>query len=217
MDAGQTRERLLQAAEVLYAEQGFEATSMRDLTTAAGTNLAAVNYHFGSKRALLMELCRQRIVPINAERLERLEKARIRANGAPVPLTDIIEAFLRPVGKHAQQDGRPNIVFLRMVGRIMTESDDFLDEMVSTFFVNLAEAFITELARTLPDLSHKELGWRFHFCISTMLGSLTQHHRLDRNGYGALDHDDIDGMIDRLRDFIVGGIQAPVTTEKALT
>ncbi|MEM9226630.1 MAG: hypothetical protein AAGA45_01565 [Verrucomicrobiota bacterium] len=121
------------------------------------------------------------------------------------------------MAKHAHQDGRPNIVFLRMVGRIMTESDDFLDEMVNTFFVNLAEAFITEIARTLPHLSREELGWRFHFCISTMLGSLTQHHRLDRNGYGELDYKDIDGMIDRLRDFIVGGIQAPVSTERALT
>lgn len=214
MEPLQTRERLLHAAEHFYAEQGFEGTSLRDLTSSAGANLAAVNYHFGSKKALLMEMCRVRIVPINQERQERLAKAREAAAPAPIPLREIFEAFLRPLAKPAIQDGKPNIPFLRMVGRLISESDDFLEDMVNEFFQELLQDFVGELARTLPNLPPEELHWRFHFAVSTMVGSLAQYHRLGQGACALHDTADIDGMIDRLRDFTCGGFAAPCATNK---
>lgn len=214
METVQTRERLLQAAEKLYAEQGFEGTSLRDLTSAADANLAAVNYHFGSKKSLLMEMCRQRIEPINTERLERLEKARQAVDPGAIPLPAIFDAFLRPLAKHAQLDGQPNLVFLRVVGRLISESDEILDEMVSLFFQDMARRFVEELSRTLPELPPEEIYWRFHFAVSTMLGSLAQHHRLGRGPCPIGNLTDIDGMIDRLRDFICGGFLTPLMPSK---
>ena len=72
---GATRERILNAAELLFVEQGFEATSLRQITTKAAANLAAVNYHFGSKQALIREVFERRLRVLNAERLAQLDAA----------------------------------------------------------------------------------------------------------------------------------------------
>src|ERR1043165_3486317 len=98
----ETRTRILDAAEELFMQHGFEGTSMRLLTTQAGVNLAAVNYHFGSKDALIEAVFRRRLDPINAARiaeLDRLEKeARERNPAAPVRLAAeaVIRAFVGP-------------------------------------------------------------------------------------------------------------------------
>ncbi len=209
MEPGQTKERLLQAAEQFYAEHGFEGTSMRELTAAAGTNLAAVNYHFGSKKALLMELCRIRIEPINQDRMEMLEAARQKAGSAPILLEDIFAAFFFPVGRQALQDGKPNLTFLRMAGRLISENDEFYEEMVTAFFPVVVEAFLSELERTAPGLPPVEVRWRFHFAVSALVGALAQHHRMGSSKCSELELNDVEGMLRRLRDFVCAGFRAP--------
>ncbi len=200
-----TKDRLLEAAQQCYAQSGFDGTSLRALTAAAGVNLAAVNYHFGSKRELLMEMSRSIIEPLNRERMERLERARQAAGGGVLTLEAIFDAFLLPVGRLASLNGQPNPVFLRMIGRFMGESDEFYHAIMDTFFKDVAEAFQAELARALPELPPAELRLRFHFAISTTLGSLAQYHRLDRGLCAGFDIRDMGGLIERLRDFICAG------------
>ena len=203
-----TRERLLQAAEQCYARHGFEGTSLRELTSGAGVNLAAVNYHFGSKRELMLEMCRRIVDPINHERLELLAQARQAAGEGALELRAILEAFMRPVARQAMINGKPNIIFLRMIGRVMSESDDFYHEVVNRLFKEVAEAFLTELGRALPELPAPELRLRFHFAVWSMLGSLSQYHRLDRGLCVGFDISDMTGLVDRLRDFICAGLNA---------
>jgi AcrR family transcriptional regulator len=206
-----TRERLLQAAEQSYARFGFEGTSLRALTAAAGVNLAAVNYHFGSKRGLLMEMSRRVVDPINRERLELLARAREETPSGPLSLEAIFEAFMRPVARYASINGKPNLIFLRLIGRFMSESDDFYHEVVNTLFREVADAFLGELARTLPQLPPAELRLRFHFALSSMLGALSQYHRIERGLCAGFDISDITGLLDRLRDFICAGFRGAPT------
>ena len=95
-DSG-TRERILLKAGEMFAQQGFEAVSMRDLTQAAEVNLAAVNYHFGSKEALIEEIVSRVVLPMNEERLRLLDAAEAAAKPKPAPASEVVNAFLRPV------------------------------------------------------------------------------------------------------------------------
>src|SRR5215472_7846744 len=93
--AGDTKSRLLGVAERLFADQGFDGVSVRQLTAAAGVNLAAVNYHFGSKEGLLSAIFEQRCRPMNEERLRRLSDCAEHAHRPPM-LEQIIAAFIAP-------------------------------------------------------------------------------------------------------------------------
>src|SRR5271166_4719878 len=92
-----TKDRILNAAERLFARDGFEATSLRAITTEAAVNLAAVNHHFKSKEALVQAVIARRMGPISAQRLALLDAYEAEADGAPVALEKILDAFLRPI------------------------------------------------------------------------------------------------------------------------
>jgi len=92
-----TKERILDAAERLFADHGFPATSMRDITQEAGVNLAAVNYHFGSKEALMIAVLDRSTAPVNRARLEQLDALEAAAGDAPVETEQIVRAFLTPL------------------------------------------------------------------------------------------------------------------------
>ena len=96
-DASGTRERILSAAENLFAADGFETVSLRDITGAAGANVAAVNYHFGSKERLIDAVVERHVVPINHERLKLLDRLEVSHAEGVIPIEEILRAFLSPV------------------------------------------------------------------------------------------------------------------------
>ena len=91
--AGDTRSRILDAAERLFMEHGFDGTSMRMITSQAGVNLAAVNYHFGTKELLIQEVFRRRLTHLNQSRLVALDQLEAEAAGAPIKPSRIVDAF----------------------------------------------------------------------------------------------------------------------------
>jgi len=204
--ASDTRLRILETAERFYAERGFEGTSLRSLTEAAGVNLAAVNYHFGSKKALMWEMFRARIAPMNAERLRRLDEA-LAAPGGPA-LEAIFDALLAPTFAAAKGPDGANVIFLRMVGRVFTESEEFWQALHDEFFNELSRRFMEALAIAAPKLSENELAWRYHFAIATMLGALVTHETMCTNCVNKANGHDLDETRRRLRDFICAGFRA---------
>jgi len=206
-----TRARLLAATERLVSEKGFEAVSLRAITREAGTNLAAVNYHFGNKRALLLEMLRQRSEPINVERLKRLRAAQARAGEKPVPLIEVVDAFLYPILRAAMREDGPDSTFIRVVGMSFSEQGGLFNELARKYFAEVRNEFGAALAAALPQYNEEEIGWRFHFAVCSALATLANHGRYERFHMGNLDPDDIPGMMRRLRDFLVGGLTAPVS------
>ncbi|HSP66595.1 MAG TPA: helix-turn-helix domain-containing protein, partial [Bryobacteraceae bacterium] len=91
-DKGDTKSRILDAAEKLFGMNGFEATSLREITAEASVNLAAINYHFQTKDSLIDAIVARRIEPVNKRRLELLEAA-----GPNPALEKILTAFMAPV------------------------------------------------------------------------------------------------------------------------
>jgi AcrR family transcriptional regulator len=159
-----TKERILTAAEALFAQRGFEGASLRQLTAAAGVNLAAVNYHFGSKDNLVEEVFKRRLDQLNARRLAALKQV---AGQTDATLEDVLSAFIRPA-LDLSHDGGGGL-FMRVLARAFAEHDDSLRKFLSDNYGHVMRQFTTEFARLLPQLSKEELYWR----IDLVTGALT--------------------------------------------
>jgi AcrR family transcriptional regulator len=198
-----TKERILGAAEVLFAQRGFEGASLRQLTAAAGVNLAAVNYHFGSKEKLVEQVFRRRLDTLNAQRLAALAKVREAGNDR---LEDALDAFIRPALELSHEDS--GSLFMRVLARAFAEHDDSLRQFLSENYGHVMRQFTAEFARLLPHLSKEELYWR----IDLVTGALT--HAM--SGFGMIqrksdvsEHTHREQTAQHLIRFAVAGLSHP--------
>lgn len=209
-----TKDRILDAAERLFARDGFDATSLRAITAEAKVNLAAVNYHFQSKEALVQAVIGRRLGPINAQRLALLDAYEAETGGAPVSLEKIMDAFLRPVIEFCSHHARG---IVPLIGRLYTEPGDFAPRLYQQHFEHMAQRFLPALARALPALPPRELFWRMHFAIGAMAHTLAASQMLALMSKGSCEISDVEGTLARLKSFIIAGITvgiaAPVSDE----
>lgn len=152
----ETKQKILEAAERLIAEQGYAATSLRHIIAEAGVNLASIHYHFGSKEELLDELIAEKVAPINAKRLELLDRAFAEAAPEPPSVENLLRAFMLPMAEAA---GR-NSQFAKVMGRIVAEG--LLPSVIEKHFKPTTRPFIEGLRRVLR-LPEREFQWRIHF------------------------------------------------------
>jgi AcrR family transcriptional regulator len=202
--ASGTRERILQAAETLFGERGIDAVSLREITTAAGVNSAALFYHFGSKDALLAELFQLRAQPIATRRVELLSKVR-REDGRPV-LEDILRAFLRPaLDVRADEEGA---AFIRLRAWLAFEPAPVRQALLGKAFDESSRMYLDALAEALPDLPRGELGWRFHFLVGTMVYTMASLGRIESISEGVLETSDCAESLEELVIFAAAGFRA---------
>lgn len=205
-----TRTRIIRAAEALFAEKGFRAMTLRGVTRDARVNLAAVNYHFGSKMNLMRAVIERRFEPINRERLRLLDEAVAAAGTAPLALETIFTALFKPLFDQVQTPKGPDRTLIQMIGRALTEPADFMRGMHREFFFELSQRFLRELRRSCPDLPEADLQIRFFLSVSTMLGTITEQVRLETMTAGKLSAADLDKIYLELTTFVVAGFrQAP--------
>lgn len=205
--ADKTRGQIVAAAEKIFAEKGFRAMTLRAVTKAAHVNLAAVNYHFGSKTNLMRAVIERRTLPINAERLQRLDALVARHAPKPVPLEDIFEALFRPLFEHAMTEKGSDHTFMQMVGRALTEPADFIRKMHKEFLTELSRRFLSELKRACPELPERDLQLRFYLSVSCMLGTIAEQVRLENISDGKFSGKDLDKICDELTAFVVAGFK----------
>ena len=136
-----TRARILVSAEALFAERGFEVVSLREITGAAGVNVAAVNYHFGSKEKLIDAVVTRHLVPVNEERLSQLDKLEKQFSGAPIPVEEILKAFLSPVLQHIASGEMSEDLFKKFMGRLIGERGYSLPIGTRSLFAVMAGRF----------------------------------------------------------------------------
>jgi AcrR family transcriptional regulator len=205
-----TKARILDAAERLFARDGFEATSLRAITAEAKVNLAAVNYHFQSKEALVQAVIGRRMGPLNAQRLALLDAYEAEARLAPVALEKIMDAFLRPIveliGSHAQE-------FVPLIGRLYTEPGDFAARLYKQQFEPLRDRFFPVLERALPDLSPSDLAWRLHFSVGALAHTMAASKLLELMSGGRCNISDTEATLVRLKAFVEGGLTAPLPAQ----
>lgn len=194
--------RLVEAAEKLFAEKGFEAVSVRDITKEAGANVAAVNYHFGSREGLVVAVVGRYMIPVNEERLVRLEKAE--RNGADVE--EIIEAFVRPTVEQVNKSELNEKLYGQLMGRIFGEPLIALPGDLEIRAKTVVERFTKCLCKLLPELSTEEVVWRLHFVVGGLIHLLTHSGFLYRVGGHLAGTPTIEQTITRFLKFAAAGV-----------
>jgi AcrR family transcriptional regulator len=203
-----TKRLILDAAEKLFASDGFSATSLRQITTAADVNLAAVNYHFGSKESLIKAVISRRLEPINKERLDLLDRLEDEADEKGPALEEIVEAFIGPPLRMRQTAGSKAAHFMRLLGRIMSDPSDHVMTQFTDLFRETIERFSAALGRSLPDLSPAEILWRMIFMVGSMAHTMSISSHLPRVTGGLCDPSDTAALIKRMTPFLAAGMRA---------
>lgn len=160
-----TKQRILGAAEDLFARHGFAGASLRKVTAAAHVNLAAVNYHFGCKENLIEEVFRRRLDELNGRRLTALKNARAKPDLA---LEDVLAAFIKPA-LELSIDRNGGAAFVRVLARAYAEHDEHLRKFLSDNYGHVLKEFAATFANLLPGLDKEELYWR----LDIVAGALT--------------------------------------------
>lgn len=204
-----TRNRILDAAERLFTEHGFGATSMRQITTLAGCNLAAVNYHFGSKEALVQEVFRRRLTWLNRERLRVLDEMEREAAGAPLKPQQIVDAFFGVALRLADDTEGGGAVFMRLLGRTYTDPTEFVRNFLAEEYAAVVERFKAALFRALPEVPREEIAWRLHFMLGAMSYAISGTDSL-RLVADLGTKEDRAALAPRLMSFLLGGLRAPL-------
>jgi len=201
----ETRTRILDAAEELFMLHGFEGTSMRLLTAKAGVNLAAVNYHFGSKDALIEALFRRRLDPMNAERIAALDGLE------DFSAENIIRAFVRPSLRLIEDGKGGGRNFIRLLGRTYTEPSKPIRVLIGQLYAPTMERYKSAFVRALPQMPPEELVWRMHFMFGTLSYTLAATDAVQLiAGCKPEDRHDARLLEDRLTAFLAAGLTAPL-------
>lgn len=196
--ADTTRDRLLDTAERLFAEHGYQGTTMRVVTTEAAANIAAVNYHFGSKQALLEEVVHRALGPVVEERRRRLDGL------GPEPSVDeIVDAIIGPLIERMPEASR----VIRLIGRLLVDPDPEMRALVKAEVADAEQHQLGMLERALPDVPREELWMRMRSMFAVVGAQLT----------GAFDSaadcpPACDELRARLVTFLAAGLRAPATS-----
>ena len=209
----ETRTRILDVAEELFMLHGFEGTSMRLLTGKAGVNLAAVNYHFGSKDALIEALFRRRLDPMNTARIAELERLEQEAGGRPLAPAAIIRAFVGASLRLVEDNKCGGRNFIRLLGRTYTEPTKPIRALIGQLYAPTMERYKSALERALPHMPREELYWRMHFMFGTLSYTLAATDTVQLiAGCKPEDRHDARLLEERLTAFLAAGLSAPLNT-----
>jgi AcrR family transcriptional regulator len=196
MAADHTRTAILLAAERLYAERGFADVTMRDIVAAADVNLAAVNYHFGSKDELIAELFVSRSLVTNRERLNEL-KAAEEAGGGRARIDAIFAALVGPTLRGCLGPDKQRSDAARFMIRASIESVPPIRK-IKNREVDHLKRFAAAMRRSLPDHDDVDLFWGLHFALAMAHQTIRDTERLNKLSEGRCDLNDVPGIINRI-------------------
>ena len=199
-EKGDTKNKILDAAEKLFGMNGFEGTSLRDITTEADVNLAAINYHFQSKDSLIDAIVVRLIEPKNKKRLELLAAA-----GPHPTVEQILRAFMAPV-MLVEAD-----VLVPLIGRILSNPEVFVERVFHKHLAPVSQRFVEALSKALPDLPPSEILWRLHFSVGVLTHTMLWGRIYPKITNGVCDISDREALVDRAVRFVAAGFRAPAS------
>jgi len=201
-----TKSRILDVAEEMFGEHGLARVSIRDITREARVNLAAINYHFGSKEDLVAAVFERRVVPLNEARIAALDVVE-KAVGKRTPkLENVLEAFIRPALQSSLDASKGGTAFSKLFGRCLSEPSPEVEALLKKQFEPLTERMQAALKRSLPHLSRSEIFWRMKFTYGAL------HHWLltkDKFRPDWVEDVGLEIQIHKLISFAAAGFRAP--------
>jgi AcrR family transcriptional regulator len=202
-------ERVLSAAEMLFAEKGHDKASLRELTTRAGVNLAAVHYYFGSKEGLTEAVFDRLSHRVNKQRITDLENylATVERDGARPDLRSILERFVEPYfGEGNEYQG---VLLARLILQHRLAPTELTRKIIKKHFDPMARCYIGALSRACPDVDGTDMYWRYMFMVSAVVLTLTdgsKDNRVARLSGGKADMVRKSDSRDALLRFLMGGV-----------
>jgi AcrR family transcriptional regulator len=202
------REKILDAAEVTFAELGYAGTTLRLVADAANVTQALISYYFGSKQGLFEATFLRRGMPISEQRLANLQQ--LQESGKRIRLRDLVQAFLSPVlALRASREGR---AFLRLQARLHTEPPSVSYELRTKVYDFSTRKYVEALQTALPELSQQDVFWRMTLMVGAYMYAFSDTHRLELMAPELVNLDDTEAILDQITAFVVGGLQAAPTT-----
>jgi AcrR family transcriptional regulator len=203
-----TKNKILDAAESLFAVQGFNGTSLREITSQAEVNLAAVNYHFGSKKELIKSVMSRYMNELSP----RLESALIEVcERENLSLLEVFSAFIEPLLSlnEFKENGTSN--FLQLLGRGYSDSQGFLRWFLTTQYPGVINNFVKAVQKAYPELTAEEMFWRLHFTMGTVVFTMSSSDALMDIAKSDFDKTmDIAGVIKKVIPYVAAGVAAPI-------
>ncbi|MFT5520749.1 MAG: AcrR family transcriptional regulator [Enterobacterales bacterium] len=207
-----TKNRILNSAEVLFAEHGFNETSLRIITSVADVNLAAVNYHFGSKKVLIQAVIDRYFITFT-EYLEK-EFAQYENHEKALTTQALLESLVVPIIKLNSIRPEGASTFMRLLGRAYTESQGHLKLFLTEKYGYLLTQFTVLVNRANPELDSREMFWRLHFMLGTFVFALAGQQALSDIAEADFDEKvDITGIVRHLIPFLTAAMQ-PISLDK---
>ena len=201
------KERILDTAERLFARHGFYGVSVRDITEAAGVDVALVNYHFGSKRELFAAVFQRRAEMLNPERLARLEEVRRAALPGVPSLEDIINSFTYPLLERSARGGPGWKSYFALVAQV-NNSPEWGPVLMTQYFDPLVERLIAALREALPECPLREIYWGYQFLTGALTITFAETGRIDKLSGGLCKSSDLDSVHERLPPYVAAGFRA---------
>ncbi len=208
-----TKTRILDTAERLFADEGFAPVSLRMITGEADVNLAAVHYHFGSKDKLIEGVLARLAGPINEERLRILGEIEERAGSEPPDLKNVLNAFFEPPFRMREDPRFRSGRLVRLLGRAHADPRENLQEIVRAIFTGILMRFSATLCRCLPDLPASEVVLRMQFGIGSMVFPLVHPEGAHAGHFGSVEPPGHEETVQKLVNFVAAGMRAPAWKE----
>ncbi|AOW78415.1 MAG: AcrR family transcriptional regulator [Colwellia sp.] len=203
-----TKNKILDAAEKLFATQGFNGTSLREITSQAEVNLAAVNYHFGSKKELIKSVMSRYMNELSP----RLELSLVNiCEQDDLTLLEVFSAFIEPLLSlnEFKENGTSN--FLQLLGRGYSDSQGFLRWFLTTQYPGVINNFVKAVQKAYPELTAEEMFWRLHFTMGTVVFTMSSSDALIDIAKSDFDRNmDIAGVIKQVIPYVAAGVAAPL-------
>jgi AcrR family transcriptional regulator len=201
-----TKEKLLDAAEKLFARKGYHGTSLRTITRAAGVDLALVNYHFGGKLPLFEAVLERRGAMLNEERLRRLAEVRRAAAPAPASTEAVVGAFFDPILDFLEHADRGWHSYFSLLAEV-NNSPEWGKRMMGKTFNATVKQFIQALMQSLPQAAPEDVYWGYNFLTGALTLSLAETGRLDVLSDGLCRSADVAALRARLGPFVAAGLR----------
>ena len=208
------KERMLDAAEQLFAVRGYYGVSLRDITQEAGVDVALVSYHFGSKRDLFAAVFHRRAEVLNCERQQLLEEICEAARPGAPTLDAIVGAFTQPLLERSARGGPGWKSYFALVAQV-NNSPEWGAVLMSEHFDPLVQRFIAALRQVMPDCPPREIYWGYQFLTGALTLTFAETGRIDRLSGGLCRSTDLDSVHERLAPFVAAGFRELCARAKA--
>lgn len=200
------RDKILDVAEALFAERGFDGVTLRQIAVGAGVDVALANYHFGKKLDLFRAVFERRAPALNDARRKALERALSASAPEPASVEAILEAFLRPL-ELAQETGDAGWASYLSLIAYINNSPYWGPRMMSSLFDELVSEFIAALKSALPEAQDEDLYWAYNSLSGALTLTLARTGRIDRLSNGLCESTDFRAAYDHMIPFVAAGFR----------